>query len=274
MNKKKSWTGERIETDVFNETSIEHLHRYAWTTELVKNKKVLDLACGEGYGSNLLASTAASVAGIDIDQSVIEAAKSKYKGSNLEFITGNVEQLVFADHEFDVIVSFETIEHISKPEKMMDEIKRILKPGGSLIISTPDKNNYTDKRGTKNPFHIKEFYEEEFRALLSRYFRNIHLFNQQIAFSSVITSKDSSGLINYSGDFNQINRDNGDTRLYCIAIASDEILPVLTNSLFNGASIFAEAVSEKEQLVKGTISYKLGHALLYPAKLIRKLFRK
>lgn len=69
MNKKKNWTGERLETFVLNDSTIEHLHRYAIAKELAQGKHVLDIACGEGYGSNLLASSARFVDGVDIDQS-------------------------------------------------------------------------------------------------------------------------------------------------------------------------------------------------------------
>ncbi|MBC7875261.1 MAG: class I SAM-dependent methyltransferase [Ferruginibacter sp.] len=274
MRSSKVWTGERLETDVFTETSIEHLHRYAITMELAAGKKVLDIACGEGYGSALLAKNALQVTGVDIEAGIISMAKDKYPQENLQFLTGSVENIPSADQQFEVVVSFETLEHIGDHEKMISEIKRVLLPGGLLVISTPDKKNYTDTQILKNPFHVKELYAEEFGALLQKYFKNVELLNQQIAFSSVITSEKAEGQDIYAGDYREIKKDPGGNRLYCIALASDEILPPVKNSLFNGQSIFAEAVAAKEKLVINTITYQTGKAILFPFKLLRKLFKK
>jgi 2-polyprenyl-3-methyl-5-hydroxy-6-metoxy-1,4-benzoquinol methylase len=274
MRNSKVWTGERLETDVFTETSIEHLHRYAIAMELVQNKKVLDIACGEGYGSSLLAQNATHVTGVDINDDIVKQAATKYKKQHLEFFTGTVENIPASDKQFEVVVSFETLEHIADHTKMMAEIKRVLKHDGLLIISTPDKKNYTDKTGRNNPFHVKELYEEEFKTLLHQYFKNVQVLNQQITVSSVITSAGSEGLKTYKGDYQEITNDNAENRLYCIALASDEPLPLINNSLFNGESVFGEALTAREKMVTDTITYKLGHAILYPAKLVKKLFKK
>ncbi len=270
----KNWTGERLETAVFTETSIEHLHRYAIAIDLVQHKKILDIACGEGYGSNLLAKNASHVTGVDINADIIKLAKEKYQKQNLEFLTGSVENIPVPDKCVDVVVSFETLEHVSEHEKMISEIKRVLATGGLLIISTPDKKNYSDKAGYKNPFHIKELYEEEFTSLLNKYFKNVQLLGQQITLSSVITAENAQGLKVYKGNFREIKNDSIGNRLYCIALASDESLPLINNSLFNGQSVFAEAISAKEKMITNTITYKVGHVILYPAKLLKKLFKK
>lgn len=274
MEEIKTWTGERLETDVFTETSIEHLHRYAIAIELVQHKKVLDIACGEGYGSNLLAKNAAHVTGVDINNEVIKLAIKKYQQPNLDFSCGSVENIPLPDKKVDVVVSFETLEHVADHEKMMIEIKRVLVTGGLLIISTPHKKNYTDKTGYKNPFHTKELYEEEFAALLNKYFKNVQLLDQQITLSSVITAENVQGLKKYTGNFREIKNDTADNRLYCIAFASDEMMPPLNNSIFNGQSVFAEALTANEKMITNTITYKVGHIILYPAKLLKKLFKK
>lgn len=273
MTDLKNWTGERLEPSVFTETSIEHLHRYAIAMELVHNKKVLDIACGEGYGTALLAQKATNVTGVDIDEELINKAKEKYTKQNNQFLTGAVENIPAAENQFDVVVSFETLEHTAEQEKMLSEIKRVLQPDGLLIISTPDKKNYTDKTGYKNPFHVKELYQEEFSSMLQKHFKNVQLLNQQITLSSVITSENTDGLKIYKGDYEEIKNDTGENRLYFLAIASDETLPPIKTSLFNGQSVFSEAVSAKEKMVTNTITYKLGHAILYPAKLIRNLLK-
>ncbi len=274
MNDIKNWTGERLETNVFTETSIEHLHRYAIAIELIQHKKVLDIACGEGYGSNLLAKNAAQVTGVDINTEVIILAKEKYQRPNLEFLSGSVENIPLPDKNIDVVVSFETLEHIADQEKMLVEIKRVLVAGGLLIISTPDKKNYTDKTGYKNPFHVKELYKEEFKALLTNHFKNVQLMDQQITLSSVISAENAQGLKRYTGNFQELKNDTAENSLYCIALASDETLPLLNNSVFNGQSVFAEALTAKEKMITNTITYKVGHILLYPAKLLKKLFKK
>ncbi len=274
MTNQKNWTGERLEPGIFNETAIEHLHRYAMALELVAGKRVLDIACGEGYGTALLSGKAKKITGVDIDKRSIDAASQKYKSPNVEFLTGSVEKIPGAGNQFDVVVSFETIEHISDHEVMLSEIKRVLNSDGLLIISTPNKKNYTDSAATKNPFHVKELYEQEFRSLIQQHFAHVRFLYQQISFSSVISGKDVTGFKSYTGNFTGVSEDKNENNLYCIAIASDQELPQLSNSLFNGRSVFAEAVTEKEQQVIKSLPYKLGNAILYPAKLLRNIFKK
>src|SRR5687767_11637278 len=102
-------SGERLTSAEFRETTFEHLHRYALAQDLVRNKTVLDIACGEGYGTNLLAQTAASVTGVDIDMATLAQAASKYVRKNISFLTGAIEQIPARDHQFDVVVCFETL---------------------------------------------------------------------------------------------------------------------------------------------------------------------
>src|SRR5205085_7058452 len=97
--------------------------------------------------------------GVDIDEVSVNHAAKKYAASNLEFKTGAVEKIPVESTSIDVVVSFETIEHHDKHEEMMQEIKRILKEDGLLIISTPDKKYYADIPAHQNPFHIKELYK-------------------------------------------------------------------------------------------------------------------
>lgn len=274
MSKKLHWTGERLETYIFNESTIEHLHRYGIAMELVANKKVLDIACGEGYGSSLLAAKALHVTGMDIDASAIESATAKYKKENLSFIISNAEKISAPDSTFDIVVSFETLEHLQHQEAMITEIKRVLRPDGILLISTPDKKNYTDNRNYKNPYHLKELYRNEFEALLKSTFRHIRIYDQQMAYASYINTLDITGLDIYTGNYTAIEKNKKSNPLYLIAIASDKELPHLSNSLFSGNSIVEQALTEREEMVTRTITYRLGHFILFPFKLIRKLFKK
>ncbi len=270
----KEWTGERLETFVFNETTIEHLHRYAIAMELAKGKKVLDIACGEGYGSNLLAEKAESVIGVDINKETIFEANKKYNRTNLNFIIGDVRNIPCPDQSFDLVVSFETIEHIEEHQQMMQELKRVLKPGGLIIISTPDKKNYSDETGYKNPFHAKELYEKNFYSLLSSLFKYVQIIFQYPIHGSIISNNEVNTYEIYEGDFKQIRVvEETKNSLYLIALASDSILPSSNNSLFIGNSIFQKALEDQEKMITETITYKAGHALLYPFKMIKKIFK-
>jgi ubiquinone/menaquinone biosynthesis C-methylase UbiE len=176
------WTGERF-LPWIRESSIayEHLHRYAYAATLVQNKRVLDLACGEGYGSKMLAAVASSVVGIDIDENVIRHACAKYGSTNLQFLSGSITAVpIRDDHSFDFITCFEAIEHIENQDGCLAEVQRLLKPDGVLIISTPNKAIYRDEAAGENRFHVKEFYFEEFRQFLSQHFRNLQFFGQRI----------------------------------------------------------------------------------------------
>jgi 2-polyprenyl-3-methyl-5-hydroxy-6-metoxy-1,4-benzoquinol methylase len=177
-----NYTGERYlpEIDV-PETSYEHWHRYQYASLFVEKKEVLDIACGEGYGSYLLAKTAKRVVGIDISKSVVNQAASKYMLRNLDFKQGSLDAIpIEGSANFDVVVSFETIEHVpgEQQEAFLKEVKRLLKPGGFLLMSTPSKLAYSDIPSYKNEFHVKEFYVDEFRDFLQEHFANVMLVGQ------------------------------------------------------------------------------------------------
>ena len=174
----KKYSGERLETYIYSKSTIDHLHRYAIASKFIKDKIVLDIAAGEGYGSNLMSKDAAFVYGVDIDKTTVENAQLKYKKENLQFLVGNTSAIPLENNSVDIVISFETVEHHNEHDKMMLEIKRVLKPSGMLIISTPDKLTYSDKRNYKNEFHVKELYKQEFKNLIANYFENYQLLNQ------------------------------------------------------------------------------------------------
>ncbi|WP_411343922.1 methyltransferase domain-containing protein [Paenibacillus sp. WLX1005] len=175
------FTGERyVPNKVFGEIEVEHKQRYHAILDFVKNKKVLDAACGEGYGTNLIAQHAEFVSGIDISEDSITWARNAYQSNNIEFHVSDIQTLPLEDHSVDVVISFETIEHvdIEAQKRFLQEIKRVLKPDGVLIMSTPDKRLYSDVDGFTNPFHLHEFYEHEFQDFLQRQFSYTHMFRQ------------------------------------------------------------------------------------------------
>lgn len=160
--------------------ALEHWHRYLHILDLVKDKEVLDIACGTGYGTNLLAMNAKNITGIDISEKAILDSKKLYQQSNLNYLLGSIEKIPSKDKSLDIVVSFETIEHVSVELQFnfLKEVKRVLKDDGIFIVSTPEKYHYSDIRNYKNEFHVKEFYEDEFQSFLNDYFSNI-IFNYQ-----------------------------------------------------------------------------------------------
>lgn len=181
-----SFTGERFLPSCEREIWYEHFHRYTMAKAWVKGKTVLDAACGEGYGSFVLAQDARSVVGVDISPTAIKHAGKVYSQPNLEFIQSDVLNLQFTDNSFDVIVSFETLEHLAEHEELLLEFKRVLKPDGVLLISTPDKKEYSDKTGFNNEYHVKELYQDEFEGLINQFFKYNQWYGQKLLFSSSI----------------------------------------------------------------------------------------
>jgi SAM-dependent methyltransferase len=182
------FTGERFIPGTRGEIWVEHWHRYHFAARWAKGLVVLDVACGEGYGSALLARHAAKVTGVDLSPDAIAHARSEYAGiTNLEFVAASCTQMPLPDAAFDVVVSFETLEHIAAQEEFLAEVARVLKPGGVLVLSCPNKVEYSDKPGFTNEFHVKELYREELAALVGRHFPATAWWGQRPSFFSVIT---------------------------------------------------------------------------------------
>jgi 2-polyprenyl-3-methyl-5-hydroxy-6-metoxy-1,4-benzoquinol methylase len=186
------FTGERFTPECEREIWYEHLHRYALAARWCVNKRTLDAACGEGYGSALLADSAASVEGVDISEQAIAHARHRYGNKQgVGFHVADCTTLPFADNEFDRVVSFETLEHLAEHDQLLAGFKRVLKPDGCLILSSPDKAVYSDGQKTANEFHVKELYREELEALIQRHFPASRLLGQKLMFHSAIWSMDS-----------------------------------------------------------------------------------
>lgn len=180
------FTGERFVPGLRGQMYYEHVHRYAIASRFCAGKRVLDLACGEGYGSALLARTALSVVGIDIDRETVERAARTYFDANLEFVRGSADDIPLVDSSVDAVVCFETLEHIEAQAKMLEEFRRVLAPGGLLFISSPNRLVYSDKHGAQNPFHVRELYFDEFRDLLREHFSHVEIYGQRMAVASVV----------------------------------------------------------------------------------------
>jgi SAM-dependent methyltransferase len=173
------FTGERVIPGKVDEALwYEHMARYIFAADFVKDKTVLDAGCGSGYGTDFLASQGAKYAlGIDISPEAIAYAQAHYQRDNLEYRVMDVTEPDLNDGSFDVIVAFELIEHLQNQERFLAEMARVLKNDGLFIISTPNREVY--RLGLEpNPFHTKEFNFEEFYQILSRYFYNVKVLAQ------------------------------------------------------------------------------------------------
>ena len=160
-------------------TFWEHIYRYRFAARYARGMDVLDVACGEGYGSaSLLAGGARSVVGVDVSQETVDHARDKY---GVDARVGDAESLPVADKSFDLVVSFETIEHVQHPHVFIAECARVLKPGGLLIVSTPNSLVYGHDHGGPNPFHHSEMTPSEFSTVLRGRFSEITFWAQKPA---------------------------------------------------------------------------------------------
>lgn len=210
------FTGERLAPKIQGDIQLEQMHRYLAVRCLVPGKRVLDIACGKGYGSALLAETAAAIVGIDSDEASVRDARQAYSRHNIEFLHGDAAAIPLGDATIDVVVSFDTVEH----RLMMLEIKRVLAPGGVLILSSPDRQG-----------HSQDLRKAEMQALLAEYFGSYRFYGQRVHHALVLAPADG-----HSASFTGY-RDNGNGRVvegmelpnpvFFVAIASDGLLPEL-----------------------------------------------
>jgi len=214
---------------------IEHLHRYAMACGVVKEKRVLDIACGEGFGSRLLASSASLVLGIDNNGEIIEQAKERYRCDNLNFRHGVAEAIPCCDQSFDVAISFDTLEHLSEHERFVAELKRVLSPQGLLLISTPNKSEYCAGISMPNPFHRRELEHDEFTALLQNHFKHVLPAKQRlVAGSWIAPDTGPTDAATWDGSFDSVTVQPGVNRgMYSIAICSDHKIPPMTFGVFD-----------------------------------------
>jgi len=166
--------------------AYEHLHRYLFALRWSRGEDVLDVASGEGYGAGLLASSARRVWGLELDGAAAVHARARYRDGNLLFVRGDACRLPFASASVGLVVAFEVLEHVKDPESLVREAARVLRPDGLLVVSTPNKAAYSDGRNYRNPYHVREFYRDEFVALLERHFRQVRLAGQRVRAGSLI----------------------------------------------------------------------------------------
>jgi ubiquinone/menaquinone biosynthesis C-methylase UbiE len=166
------------------DTQQEHLERYRYAAGFARDAEVIDIACGSGYGSRMLADAGAKwVRGYDISRDATDYATANYSTANVTFAAGDAQDLAaVADASADLVVSFETIEHLQHVDKYLDEMHRLLKPGGQFIVSTPDRRlastMYPLRGRPNNPYHVQEFTRRQFEAMLRRRFEIVDFAGQ------------------------------------------------------------------------------------------------
>lgn len=231
------WTGERLVTQVSGPIEDEHLHRYFIARDLCREKIVLDVASGEGYGTALLAQTALQAIGVELNAESVAHAAQHYQSPNLRYVEGNATSLPIDNSSMDVVVSFETLEHFSDQTKFFAEVARVLKPDGTLIISTPDAEVYSGPGVPPNPYHIRELTLTEFQAALCKNFENVAIYRQRAAAGSTIWP-DAARCGTPAWIYDQRSADTFEIHRtlprspYFFALASNAGLPCLPGSLF------------------------------------------
>ena len=218
------FTGERFVPGIAGEIAHEHWHRYAFARRHARAKRVLDVACGEGYGSALLAAVAGTVTGIDIDAAAIAHARASYAAlPNLHFAEGSAASLSLPDASVDVVVSFETIEHLPRADqpRMLAELARVLAADGVLLLSAPNPAEYSTARNYRNPFHQHEPDRAELEELLAIAFPAQRWFRQRRYFGSAVWSEAAAdGFEAWTGDAAQVDTAQPPAAMYFLVVAA------------------------------------------------------
>ncbi|HZQ60328.1 MAG TPA: methyltransferase domain-containing protein [Casimicrobiaceae bacterium] len=225
------FTGERFVPGTPGAIAYEHIHRYALARRFAQGKRVLDAACGEGYGAAQLAQVARSVCGVDISAESIVHAQARYGDiAHLRFVNASVAALPLDDASVDVVVSFETIEHLPAADqpRMLAEFARVLTDDGLLVISSPNRRRYSDERDYHNPFHLHELYRDDLQRLLDVCLPATRWLHQvPIMASAVLTEDHASAAELWIGDDRHVDAAPALDGMYYIVIAarSEAALP-------------------------------------------------
>jgi ubiquinone/menaquinone biosynthesis C-methylase UbiE len=164
-------TGERM-VPAFQRGKLEygeHIARYEALAGMVEGKTVLDIASGSGFGTEIISRWAKKVYGVDYSDDAIEYAKANFSNSKTVYMQGDATAIPIEDKSLDVVISFETLEHIENYKKFIEEIRRVLKPDGLLVLSTPNDIEFPEGAD----FHVHEFKDKELQTLVKKYFKNL-----------------------------------------------------------------------------------------------------
>jgi O-antigen biosynthesis protein len=264
------WTGERCVPWAPDTAMLyEHFHRYLWAGLLLAGRTVLDLGSGEGFGAAILAESAASVIGVDVDAAAVQHATANYSRANLAFAHASATDLTrFGEGSFTGITAFEMIEHVRDHERVIAEVAHVLSDEGILAISTPDRETYAKASGKVNPFHERELSLAELRELLAARFEHVSLWGQRTITGSYLSALDplEAPPPVPTGDFVVRASPGAGLRLvreatpiFIVALASNSALPAAAASstladygmelVHETARAHAVAVAERDRLL-------------------------
>jgi SAM-dependent methyltransferase len=208
---------------------VEHLVRYWWAARIARGRRTLDAGCGLGYGAAMLADAGArSVAAVDVGEAVVEAARARVP-EGVTCHVGDIRELAFDDDAFELIVCFEVIEHVDEQDRALDELRRVLAPGGLLAISSPNREVYVPG----NPHHVHEYVPDELEAALLHRWANVRLLRQHNFVASALladeTARVGGGQELKSAELRKLAPKVPGEEVYTIALAGDGDLPPATD---------------------------------------------
>ena len=215
------FTGERVvpgkvDPDLLNE----HLCRYHFACPLVEGRFALDVGCGTGYGTAVLARSARRVLALDVSAESVAFAKENYAAPNVDFLVSDCRQIPLGAETVDAAVCFEVIEHLAEQTSLLQEIRRVLRPDGVLVISTPNRIYYTEERKETNPFHVREFDFDEFLAFLKGSFSQVEMtFQNHVASLYVGNPRQQRPLRSEMGQHSEVDLERSSH--YFVAVCSN-----------------------------------------------------
>jgi SAM-dependent methyltransferase len=220
----------------------EHRGRYWWAARAVEGREVLDAGCGTGYGMEILAAGGASVTGVDVDRDAVVAAGRRV-GDPDAVVEGDVRELPFDDDAFDVVVCWEVIEHVEGAARALGEFRRVLRPGGLLLVSSPNPRVYPPG----NEHHVHEYPPEELAAAVGEHFPNVASYRQHPWLASVIEPLEGAPGV---GEVRASATLDPGAEAYGILAASDAELPSMPRVVALGQTFEVRWWSERVEAVE------------------------
>lgn len=189
------FTGERVipgqtDPDLLNE----HIARYRFAEPLVTGRRVVDVGCGVGYGSQILAEKAALVTALDFAPDAVAQGRQDFASDKIRWLAGDGARIPLKDDSVDVVVAFEVIEHLDNWKGLLQEARRVLHRNGQLLVSTPNRPYYEESRSEPNPYHVHEFDYEEFQTELEAEFRYTTIFVENHTNAIAFTPLETQGV--------------------------------------------------------------------------------
>ncbi|MBV9356345.1 MAG: class I SAM-dependent methyltransferase, partial [Chloroflexi bacterium] len=170
---------EHLRRDPGSELWGEHRARYGFARTYTAGRRTLDVACGAGFGLEMLVDAGARAIGIDLGATAL--AEARRARPDVQLVRSDALRLPLADASVEAVVSMETIEHVPDAARLVSEFRRVLVPGGTLVMSTPNRAFGPERLHTDNPFHVREFTAAELGALLRTSFAEVCIYGQRVS---------------------------------------------------------------------------------------------